>query len=175
MHNNIMAAGLRDHPPMLVTGRYAQWKSRFLRYIDTRPNGDALRICILEGPYTPTTVIIPDVPATDNTLAVPEQTVVETIFMKKSAENKCMSTRSSTRNLFPPLVDPERTIRRRNRVDLNLLNNFEEINMAANRAGNDGPTPAGGDGLPVPDLRTMEELCQPTLNGWGGPIAPIAI
>ncbi|GJT22145.1 retrovirus-related pol polyprotein from transposon TNT 1-94 [Tanacetum coccineum] len=32
-------------------------------------NGDALRICILEGPYTPTTVIIPDVPATDNTLA----------------------------------------------------------------------------------------------------------
>nr|GEX81588.1 reverse transcriptase domain-containing protein [Tanacetum cinerariifolium] len=29
--------------------------------------------------------------------------------------------------------------------------------------------------LPVPDLRTMKELCQPTLNGRGGPIAPIAI
>nr|GEV36409.1 reverse transcriptase domain-containing protein [Tanacetum cinerariifolium] len=29
--------------------------------------------------------------------------------------------------------------------------------------------------LPVPDLRTMEELCQPTLNGRGGPIGPIAI
>nr|GEV41999.1 reverse transcriptase domain-containing protein [Tanacetum cinerariifolium] len=29
--------------------------------------------------------------------------------------------------------------------------------------------------LPVPDLRTMEELCQPSLNGQGGPIAPIAI
>nr|GEW13211.1 reverse transcriptase domain-containing protein [Tanacetum cinerariifolium] len=28
---------------------------------------------------------------------------------------------------------------------------------------------------PVPDLRTMEELCQPYLNGRGGPIAPIAI
>nr|GEU66447.1 reverse transcriptase domain-containing protein [Tanacetum cinerariifolium] len=28
---------------------------------------------------------------------------------------------------------------------------------------------------PVPDLRTMEELCQPTLNGQGGPIGPIAI
>ncbi|GJZ14901.1 reverse transcriptase domain-containing protein [Tanacetum coccineum] len=86
-----------------------------------------------------------------------------------------MSTRSSTRNLFPPLEDPECTIRRRTHVDLNLLNNFEEINMAANGAGNDGPPPAGGDGLPVPDLRTMEELCQPTLNGRGGPIAPIAI
>nr|GEY17256.1 hypothetical protein [Tanacetum cinerariifolium] len=31
-------AGLRDHPPMLATGRYPQWRSRFLRYIDTRPN-----------------------------------------------------------------------------------------------------------------------------------------
>ncbi|GKA35324.1 hypothetical protein Tco_0721815 [Tanacetum coccineum] len=48
MHNNIMAAGSRDRPPMLATGRYAQWRSRFLRYIDTRPNGDALRKCILK-------------------------------------------------------------------------------------------------------------------------------
>ncbi|GJV49834.1 hypothetical protein Tco_1440046 [Tanacetum coccineum] len=48
MHNNIMAAGLRDRPPMLTTGRYAQWRSRFLRYIYTRPNGDALRKCILK-------------------------------------------------------------------------------------------------------------------------------
>ncbi|GKC38908.1 hypothetical protein Tco_1051292 [Tanacetum coccineum] len=49
-----------------------------------------------------------------------------------------MSTRSSTRNLFPPLEDPERTIRRRTRVDPNLLNNFEEINMAANGNGTKG-------------------------------------
>nr|GEU76486.1 reverse transcriptase domain-containing protein [Tanacetum cinerariifolium] len=35
-------------------------------------------------------------------------------------------------------------------------------------------TEGPGD-LPVPDLRTMEELCQPSLNGRGGPIAPIAI
>ncbi|GJW12343.1 hypothetical protein Tco_1578170 [Tanacetum coccineum] len=27
MHNNIMAAGSRDRPPMLTMGRYAQWKS----------------------------------------------------------------------------------------------------------------------------------------------------
>ncbi|GJW94923.1 hypothetical protein Tco_0174595 [Tanacetum coccineum] len=33
MHNNIMAAGLRDRPPMLATGIYAQWRSRFLRNI----------------------------------------------------------------------------------------------------------------------------------------------
>ncbi|GJU96174.1 hypothetical protein Tco_1320930 [Tanacetum coccineum] len=80
MHNNIMAAGSRDRPPMLATGRYAQWRSRFLRYIDTRPNGDALRKCILKGPYTPTIVTTPAVPATEDSPAVPEQTTVETVM-----------------------------------------------------------------------------------------------
>nr|GEU77289.1 hypothetical protein [Tanacetum cinerariifolium] len=63
-----------------------------------------------------------------------------------------MSTHSSARNLFPPPDNPELTIRRRSRVDHTLLNDFE---MAAE--GNGDP--------PVPDLRTMEELCQPSLNG----------
>nr|GEX17024.1 hypothetical protein [Tanacetum cinerariifolium] len=74
MHNNVMAVGSRDRPPMLATGKYPQWQSRFLRYIDTRPNGDALRKCILEGPYQPTTVTIPAIPATENSSAIPEQT-----------------------------------------------------------------------------------------------------
>ncbi|GKD28819.1 hypothetical protein Tco_1239597 [Tanacetum coccineum] len=80
MHNNIMAAGSKDRPPMLATGRYAQWRSRFLRYIDTRNNGDALRKCILEGPYTPSTVIIPVVPAVENSPLIPKQTTVETVL-----------------------------------------------------------------------------------------------
>nr|GEV93084.1 reverse transcriptase domain-containing protein [Tanacetum cinerariifolium] len=42
--------------------------------------------------------------------------------------------------------------------------------MATNENGDDGPPPNGGGDLPVPDLQTMEELCQPTLNGRGGPI-----
>ncbi|GKD41772.1 copia protein [Tanacetum coccineum] len=87
MHNNIMAAGSRDRPPMLATGRYAQWRSRFLRYIDTRPNGDALRKCILKGPYTPTIVTTPVVPATEDSPAVPEQTTVETV-MNMTPENR---------------------------------------------------------------------------------------
>nr|GEV86461.1 reverse transcriptase domain-containing protein [Tanacetum cinerariifolium] len=73
-----------------------------------------------------------------------------------------MSNRSSARNLFPPLDNPELTIRRRSHADPTLLNDFE---MAAE--GNGDP--------PVPDLRTMKELCQPFLNGRGGPIASIAI
>ncbi|GJR99060.1 hypothetical protein Tco_0315569 [Tanacetum coccineum] len=66
---------------------YAQWQSRFLRYIDTRPNGDALRKCILQGPYTPSIVILLAVPATDNTPAVLKRTAVETI-LNMSPENK---------------------------------------------------------------------------------------
>nr|GEV85930.1 hypothetical protein [Tanacetum cinerariifolium] len=73
-----------------------------------------------------------------------------------------MSTRSSARNLFPPLDNLELTIRRRSRSDPTLLNNSE---MAAE----------GNGDLPVPDLRTMEELCQPSLNGLGDPIVLIAI
>nr|GEU55477.1 reverse transcriptase domain-containing protein [Tanacetum cinerariifolium] len=65
-----------------------------------------------------------------------------------------MSTFSSTRNLFPPLDNLKLTIRRRSRADPTLLNDFE---MAAE----------GNNDLPVPDLRTMEELCQPSLNGQG--------
>ncbi|GJX57333.1 retrovirus-related pol polyprotein from transposon TNT 1-94 [Tanacetum coccineum] len=60
---------------------------RFLRYIDTRPNGDALRKCILKGPYTPTIVTTPAVPATEDSPAVPEQTTVETV-MNMTPENR---------------------------------------------------------------------------------------
>ncbi|GJX49415.1 hypothetical protein Tco_0276260, partial [Tanacetum coccineum] len=42
MHNNIMAAGSKDRPPMLGPGRYSQWRSRFLRYIDTKGNENKL-------------------------------------------------------------------------------------------------------------------------------------
>nr|GEX39615.1 hypothetical protein [Tanacetum cinerariifolium] len=87
MHNNIMAAGSRDHPPMLATGRYPQWRSRFLRYIDTRPNGEALRKCILSVPYKPTSVLVQVVEATDDSSAVPEHTTVETP-MNMSPDNK---------------------------------------------------------------------------------------
>nr|GEV22367.1 reverse transcriptase domain-containing protein [Tanacetum cinerariifolium] len=73
-----------------------------------------------------------------------------------------MSTRSSARNIFLPLDNPELTIRRRAHVDPTLLDDFE---MAAK----------GNGDLPVLDLQTIEESCQPSLNGQGGPIAPIAI
>nr|GEU62217.1 reverse transcriptase domain-containing protein [Tanacetum cinerariifolium] len=46
--------------------------------------------------------------------------------------------------------------------------------MATNGNGDNQPPPKGGD-LPVSGLQMMEKLCQPTLNGRGGPIAPIVI
>nr|GEX19873.1 reverse transcriptase domain-containing protein [Tanacetum cinerariifolium] len=50
----------------------------------------------------------------------------------------------------------------RSRTDPTLLNDSK---MAAE----------GNNDLPVPNLWTMQELCQPSLNGRGGPISPIAI
>nr|GEV27836.1 retrovirus-related Pol polyprotein from transposon TNT 1-94 [Tanacetum cinerariifolium] len=82
-----MAAGSRDRPPMLAIGRYPQWHSWFLRYIDTRLNGQALRKCILSGPYKPTTVLVQAVDATDDSPAIPEHTTVETP-MNMSPQNK---------------------------------------------------------------------------------------
>nr|GEW80501.1 hypothetical protein [Tanacetum cinerariifolium] len=87
MHNNIMAAGSRDRPPMLATERYPQWRSRFLRYIDTRPNGDSLRKCILSCPYKPTIVVVKAVAATDDSPTIPNHTTVETL-MNMSPANK---------------------------------------------------------------------------------------
>ncbi|GKA57507.1 hypothetical protein Tco_0756695 [Tanacetum coccineum] len=55
IHNKIMATGLKDQPPMLATGRYAQWRS--------------------------------PVDATDNSLAIPQHTTVETV-LNMSKEDK---------------------------------------------------------------------------------------
>nr|GEU73394.1 retrovirus-related Pol polyprotein from transposon TNT 1-94 [Tanacetum cinerariifolium] len=71
----------------LLVGRYPQWRSRFLRYVDTRPNGEALRKCILSGPYKPIFVLVHAVEAIDNSLAVPEQMTFETPS-NMSPENK---------------------------------------------------------------------------------------
>ncbi|GJX33366.1 reverse transcriptase domain-containing protein [Tanacetum coccineum] len=99
-----------------------------------------------------------------------------------------MSTRSTSNELIPPFSDLESVIRnrRRNLGEPSLLFDFEEINMSNNLNHNQGPPPVGpipqnhGPSRPnlqnpAPDLRTIEELCQPTMNGQGGPIALVNI
>nr|GEV13622.1 integrase, catalytic region, zinc finger, CCHC-type, peptidase aspartic, catalytic [Tanacetum cinerariifolium] len=83
-----MAADSRDRPPVLTTGRYAQWRSRFLQCIDTRPNGDALRKCILEGPYTLSTIAVPAVPTSENSSAFPEHTTLRKYGKLSKGYNK---------------------------------------------------------------------------------------
>ncbi|GKD41126.1 hypothetical protein Tco_1261333, partial [Tanacetum coccineum] len=94
-----------------------------------------------------------------------------------------MSTRSTSSNLFSPLRDPENLIRRRNFGEPSSLFNFEEVMSIPHN--NQGPPPAGPpspNNGPPPVVRpnelaprSMEELCQPSINGRGGPIAPIPI
>ncbi|GJW06524.1 hypothetical protein Tco_1568947 [Tanacetum coccineum] len=87
MHNNIMAAGSKDRPPMLGPERYSQWRLHFLWYIDTKANGEYLRKCIFDGPYKLTSVVIEAIAAIVNAPAVPEHDEVETVH-NMSKENK---------------------------------------------------------------------------------------
>nr|GFB83851.1 hypothetical protein [Tanacetum cinerariifolium] len=51
------------------------------------PNGNAVRKCVLSGPYKPTTVLVQAVAATDDSPAIPKHTTVETP-MNMSFANK---------------------------------------------------------------------------------------
>ncbi|GJS37978.1 reverse transcriptase domain-containing protein [Tanacetum coccineum] len=97
---------------------------------------------------------------------------------------QCMSTRFTSSNLFSPLRDPESLIQRRNFGEPSSLFNFEEVMSIPHN--NQGPPPAGppppNNNGPPPMVRpneqaprSMEELCQPSIDGRGGPIAPIPI
>ncbi|GKB75885.1 integrase, catalytic region, zinc finger, CCHC-type containing protein [Tanacetum coccineum] len=100
MHNNIMAAGSKERPPMLGPGRYSQWHSRFLRYLDTKSNGEYLRKCIFDGPYMPTNVLIAAVEAAENILPVAAHEEVETIH-NMTAENKLYFQKNKTEDTTP--------------------------------------------------------------------------
>ncbi|GKD87216.1 hypothetical protein Tco_1358370, partial [Tanacetum coccineum] len=93
---------------------------------------------------------------------------------------------STSSNLFSPLRDPESLIGRRNLGEPSSLFDFEETmsiphdNQGPPPAGpppqnNNGPPPVVRPNGPAPDLQSMKELCQPSINGRGGPIALIPI
>ncbi|GJY63120.1 hypothetical protein Tco_0464580 [Tanacetum coccineum] len=63
---------------MLGPGRYLQWRSRFLWYIDTKPNGEGLRKSILSGTYIPSTLLVQAVAATEGNPAIQQHTTIET-------------------------------------------------------------------------------------------------
>nr|GEV08889.1 reverse transcriptase domain-containing protein [Tanacetum cinerariifolium] len=89
-----------------------------------------------------------------------------------------MSTRSNSSHLFSSLQDPESLIRRRNLGEPSFLFDFEEVmnnihNQELPLHNNNGPPPMVRPNGQAP--QTMEELCQPSINGRGRPIAPIPI
>ncbi|GKE51978.1 hypothetical protein Tco_1487134 [Tanacetum coccineum] len=51
LHNAIMEAGGKDHPPMLAPSNYVQWKSQIKRYIDTKPNQELIYYYLRNPPY----------------------------------------------------------------------------------------------------------------------------
>ncbi|GJR04638.1 retrovirus-related pol polyprotein from transposon TNT 1-94 [Tanacetum coccineum] len=65
---------------MLGPGRYSQWRSHFLWYIDTKSNGEGLRKSILTGPYVPSTVLVQAVAAMEGVPTVQQHTTIETVL-----------------------------------------------------------------------------------------------
>nr|GEU50515.1 reverse transcriptase domain-containing protein [Tanacetum cinerariifolium] len=87
-----------------------------------------------------------------------------------------MGTRSNSSYLFYLLQDPESLIRRRNLGEPSSLFDFEEV--MNNNHKQESPPHKGPPLMVRPNgqaPRTMEELCQPSINGRGGPIASIPI
>ncbi|GKF10297.1 hypothetical protein Tco_0048223 [Tanacetum coccineum] len=70
--------------------RYSQWRSRFLRYIDTKPNGEGLRKSILSGPYVPSTVLVQAIAATEGVPAVQQHTTIETVLNMTPENTFCL-------------------------------------------------------------------------------------
>nr|GEV31384.1 RNA-directed DNA polymerase, eukaryota [Tanacetum cinerariifolium] len=87
MHNDIMATGFKERPPMLAPGSYAQWKSCFTRKIDKKYNKDLLRKCIEEGPYVLTQLITLAVPANGDNPSQP-RIVREETYANTFPDNK---------------------------------------------------------------------------------------
>ncbi|GJZ31391.1 hypothetical protein Tco_0576438 [Tanacetum coccineum] len=87
MHNDIMAAGSKDRPPMLTPRRYAQWQSRFLRYVDMKSNKEELKQCMFNSPYVMTEVTILAKPVTATEQVLPEHNVPETY--RNTTAKKC--------------------------------------------------------------------------------------
>nr|GEY59734.1 reverse transcriptase [Tanacetum cinerariifolium] len=91
-------AGSRDRPPMLATGRYPQWRSRFLQYTDTRPNDVAAFLVHAIG----NAFLVHVVAAADDSPAIPEHTIVETPM------NMMMNFAGARENVDSPVVQQSR-------------------------------------------------------------------
>ncbi|GKC51873.1 hypothetical protein Tco_1074618 [Tanacetum coccineum] len=87
MHNDIMVAGSKEHPLIIALGNYAQWSSRFMRYVDTKPNKDQLRQCIENGPYILIELVTPTVLAEGDNPGQP-QVVIEETYINTTHENR---------------------------------------------------------------------------------------
>ncbi|GKC89502.1 hypothetical protein Tco_1150151 [Tanacetum coccineum] len=83
---------------MLATGRYAQWQSRFMRYIDTRLNCKDLKQCIYDGPYVMTKILVPEKPARTTKEAVPAHTMIQTYKNTTGTDNQEKDEKQSQNN-----------------------------------------------------------------------------
>nr|GEY72723.1 hypothetical protein [Tanacetum cinerariifolium] len=71
-----------------------------------KPNGDALRKCILSGPYKPTTVVVQAVATTDDSPVIPENTIVETPMNMSPINKAHFKSEKGGKKIAKPITPP---------------------------------------------------------------------
>ncbi|GJT45478.1 retrovirus-related pol polyprotein from transposon TNT 1-94 [Tanacetum coccineum] len=140
MHNNIKGIWFKDRPPMLATRRFHNAITRFLTdNIDTRPNGDALRKCILECKEIAKPITPPSESASEED-SDPEQAQRDKDMQKNLAliakyfkkiykpTNNNLRTSSNTRN-----KNVDTTLRYKNDNQTGQFGNQRAVNVAGAR------------------------------------------
>nr|GEU29446.1 hypothetical protein [Tanacetum cinerariifolium] len=94
---DIYAAGLENHPPMLNKDNYVPWSSRIIRYARSRPNGKMIVDSIKNGPYVRRMIATPGEP--DLPVPVPEslheqtdEELTETDIKRMDADDQAIQT-----------------------------------------------------------------------------------
>ncbi|GJQ92305.1 hypothetical protein Tco_0003444 [Tanacetum coccineum] len=121
---------------MLAPGSYAQWKSRFMRYVDIKYNRELLKKTIYEGPYVMNEVQLEDTLAIDDT---PRQLgrIIEETYLNTTPDKKALiaakakATSSNTRNknvdTSPRTRNDRQTGKFRNQMTRTVAGNRETI------------------------------------------------
>nr|GEY19514.1 hypothetical protein [Tanacetum cinerariifolium] len=91
-----------------------------------RPNGEALRKCILSGPYKPTTILVQAIEAPDDSPTVPEHTTYFKKIYKPTNNNLKTSSNSKNKNV-------DTTLWYKNDNQSRQFGNQRKVNIAATR------------------------------------------
>ncbi|GJU80557.1 hypothetical protein Tco_1282922 [Tanacetum coccineum] len=104
LHNARMEFGGNGLPLMLTTGSYIQWRSRFIRFINTKPNHKELHHCLENETYV-FGYAEPDNTTGDDGAAQPRERVMETYDIMSAEKRKLIDAEAKLVNMILTGID----------------------------------------------------------------------